>query len=148
MTNEECASIIKSWMSDDTWHRNFGIKLVKLGEEYAETEMVVREDMNNFLGTTHGAAIFALADQAFAASSNSKGQASVALNMSIAFLGAPKIGERLVAKARMLSSTMRTGLYDIKVYGEGGRLIAVCQGLVYRKKESVQELAGKPSYNA
>ncbi|MEM2902449.1 MAG: hotdog fold thioesterase [Candidatus Bathyarchaeia archaeon] len=141
MKSEECTSIIKSWMSNDTLYRNYGIKLVELGEEYAETEMVVREDMNNFLGITHGAMIFALADQAFAASSNSKGQASVALNMSIAFLEAPKIGEKLVAKARMLSSTRRTGLYDIKVYGENGRLIAVCQGLVYRKKESVQELS-------
>lgn len=125
--------LIKSKMKDDTWRSNYNIELIDIDEDYARTEMTVTEDMQNFLGATHGAIIFALVDQAFAAAANSKGQISVALNMSITFLAPPKVGEKLIAEAEMLNSTKRTGLYDIKVRGKANRLIAVCEGLVYRK---------------
>lgn len=120
-------------MNSDTWWRNYGIELVEIEEDYAKTKMTVTEDMDNILGATHGAIIFALADQAFAAAANSKKQVSVALNVSITFIAPPKIGEKLVAKAEMVNSTKRTGVYDIQVYGEADRLIATFQGLVYRK---------------
>jgi acyl-CoA thioesterase len=133
-------SFIKSKINNDSWSQNYLIRLIDLEEDYAKTEMTITEDMRNFLKATHGAIIFALADQAFAAAANSRGQISVALNMSITFIAPPKIGEIICAQARKLSSTKRTGLYEIKVSGENNRLIAVCQGLVYRKKEYLHEL--------
>ena len=134
--NQDTKLFIQSKMDTDTWSKNYRIKIVDLKDDYAKTEIHIREDMNNFLGYTHGAIIFALADEAFAAAANSKGQVSVALNMSITFLAPARIGEKVIAEAKMLHSTKRTGLYEIKVYGKEERLIAVCQGLVYRKKEN------------
>ena len=136
MLNQDTKLFIQSKMDTDTWSRNYKIKIVDMEDDYAKTELRIREDMNNFLGYTHGAIIFALADQAFAAAANSKGQVSVALHMSITFLAPARIGEKIMAEAKMVNSTKRTGLYDIKVYGEKERLIAICQGLVYRKKEN------------
>ena len=78
-----------------------------------------------------------MADSAFAAASNSHGQVAVALSMSINFLAAAALGTRLVAEAQELRKGHRAGFYQITVKTEAGDLIAVCQAVVHRKKESI-----------
>jgi acyl-CoA thioesterase len=39
----------------------------------------------------------------------------------------------MTAEAREINRTTRTALYEIKVTDDGGRLLATCQALVYRK---------------
>ena len=58
-----------------------GIELLALEPGHAKVAMVVRQDMLNFLDLPHGGAIFALADTAFGAASNSRGARAVALNV-------------------------------------------------------------------
>ncbi|MHC1587053.1 MAG: PaaI family thioesterase [Candidatus Syntropharchaeia archaeon] len=108
-----------------------------LREGYSKLEIKVRKDMKNFLGVTHGAAIFALADHAFAAVSNSHGTISLALNMNITYVSSPPEDTTLVAEGIEVSRTSRTALYRIDVKTTEGRLIASCQGIVYRKKDSL-----------
>ena len=92
--------------------------------------------MRNFHGMTHGGLIFALADMAFSAASNSNGQVAVALSGSINFLKASRPGDQLVAEARKIQGGGRTAVYTITVReAESGTVIACKQATVYRRKQ-------------
>jgi len=121
----------------DSFARLLGIEVIELGKGHAEATMTVREDMLNFLGLPHGGAIFSLADAAFAAASNSHGQRAMALNVNISYLAATRPGQRLHAQAREEKLGRRTALYTIRISDEECQTIAVCQGLAYRRAQSV-----------
>ena len=121
----------------DGFAQLLGIEIIELAKGYAKAACTIREDMLNFLGLPHGGAIFSLADAAFAAASNSHGQKSVALNVNISYLAAAQPGERLYAQAREEKLGKRTALYTIRVTNEENQPIAICQGLVYRRGQSV-----------
>ncbi len=120
-------------VAKEPFAQKFGIKLVDIDEGYSKVEMKFTPDMKNFLGTTHGGAIFALIDEAFETASNSHGTIAVALNMNITYVSSPSSGSTLTAEAREFSRTQKTASYDIKVVDDQNNLIASCQALVYRK---------------
>ncbi len=111
----------------------FGLKLVDVSEGYSKVEMRFTPDMENMFGSAHGGAVFALMDEAFEAASNSHGTVAVALNVNVTYLSSPAPGARLIAEARELSRTAKTGVYEIKVVDGQGRPIACSQSLVYRR---------------
>ncbi|TLN12304.1 hotdog fold thioesterase, partial [bacterium] len=86
---------------------------------------------------THGAAVFGLADLVFAAASNSHGQVAVALNMNISYVKATAAGAVLTATATEDKLTNRTGLYRIVVEDDKDELVAVAEGLVFRKDTTI-----------
>ncbi|WP_051276177.1 hydroxyphenylacetyl-CoA thioesterase PaaI [Desulfovirgula thermocuniculi] len=109
-----------------------GIELVEVGPGFARARMAVTAEMVNAHGTTHGGAIFSLADAAFAAASNSHGVPAVALDMHISYLRKSAPGDVLVATAREENLTRRTGLYRIVVENQRQEAVAIAAGLVYR----------------
>ena len=86
----------------------------------------------NAMGIVHGAAVFSIADFAFAVACNSHGTLSVALNVSINFVKAASEGV-LIAHAREVTCGRRVGTYDVRVTNEAGEVFALFQGLAYRK---------------
>ena len=124
-------------ISQDPFARFMGIELLELREGYSKVTMTVSEHMLNFHGIPHGGAMFALADVAFAAASNSHGVTSVALNVSINYVSAAPLGARLYAEATEESLGRRTALYRLSVTTEDGKPVALCHGTVYRKQELV-----------
>ncbi len=123
--------------------QKFGIKLLELDEGYSRVEMKFTPDMENFLGTAHGGALFALIDEAFETASNSHGTVAVALNMNITYISPPASESRLIAEAREFSRTKRTAVYNIKLHDEQKNLIASCEALVYRKETILPFLKDK-----
>ena len=123
-------------ISQDPFARWLGIELQELRPGYSRVAMTVTPRMLNFHGIPHGGAIFSLADAAFAAAGNSHGQTAVALSMTINYLAATAPGTRLVAEAQELRKGNRSGFYQIAVKTEGGDLIAACQAMIHRKKDS------------
>ncbi len=119
----------------DPFARHLGIVLEEVRPGYARTALTITPDLLNFHGIPHGGAIFSLADAAFAAASNSHGQAAVALSMTIQFLGAAPCGARLAAEAQELRKGRRAGFYEITVKAETGEPIAVVQAVVHRKSQ-------------
>jgi len=83
----------------------------------------------NFLGVAHGGAIFALADQAFAAAANREGILQVAVSVHIHYLSPAK--GKLEAVARLIAETDRTSLILVEVKS-GERLVATFEGLAYK----------------
>ncbi len=120
---------------EEPYAKKIGMRLVEVGEGYAKVEMDVTPDMDNIFGMLHGGAIFSLIDEAFEVSCNSHGTVALALNVNISYLAAPEPGSRLTAESRELNRTRKTGLYDIRVTDDKGRLIAATQALAYRKPD-------------
>jgi acyl-CoA thioesterase len=94
----------------------------------------------NGLGVVQGGAIFTLADIALAAASNAHGTAAVSINANISYFKAVT-GGTLVAEATEESLNHKLATYSVRVTaGDGGELIALFQGTVYRKKETIKSL--------
>jgi len=83
----------------------------------------------NFLGVAHGGAIFALADQAFAAAANRDGVLQVAVSVHIHYLSPAK--GRLEAVAQRIAETDRYSHILVEVKS-GERLVATFEGVAYK----------------
>ena len=90
------------------------------------------EDLLNFHGTPHGGAVYSLADAAFAAASNARGQTAVALETNISYLAAVETNTTLTATAEETHSAARTAEYEVRVADEAGERVATFRGRVYR----------------
>ncbi|HPE63693.1 MAG TPA: PaaI family thioesterase [Methanothrix sp.] len=132
---EETFEAIRRRVAEEPYAKKMGLKLVEVAEGYALVEMKFTEEMENVFGMAHGGAIFSLIDEAFEVASNSHGTVSVALSMSVTYVSSPKKGETLLAEGKEISRSNRVATYDIRVKTKGGDLIAICQALVYRKRD-------------
>ncbi|MFH2011297.1 MAG: hotdog fold thioesterase [Pseudomonadota bacterium] len=135
--DKKAQEVLFSKIQNDPYARFLDIELVEIKKGYSKLRMQLKDCMQNFAGIAHGGAIFSLADHAFAAAANSHGTLAVALNMSITYISAPLEGSLLTAEAKEISQTPRTALYRIDVLTEDEKLIASCQGIVYRKKKPI-----------
>ncbi|MEJ6488795.1 hydroxyphenylacetyl-CoA thioesterase PaaI [Leucobacter sp. USCH14] len=112
----------------DTAKTAFGIRLRALERGRAELSMVVRDDMVNGFGITHGGMVFTLADTAFAYACNEGANAVVASGVDITFTRASRAGDTLTALAERRWLSGRNGLYDITVRDQRGDTIAEFRG--------------------
>ena len=116
---------------NDNFRELLGIQLLEAKEYYAKMQMKVTKDHVNFHGFTHGGAIFALADCAFAEACNFKGPPAVAVQVSINFIRPTAEGDVLTAEALKVSEGKTFGLYNIMVRKED-KTVAVFSGLAYK----------------
>jgi acyl-CoA thioesterase len=123
---QACAA--KMWEGDQV-RRALGITLVSVGPGAATVRMEVRQDMLNSHEMCHGGMIFTLADTAFAYACNSYDASAVAQNCSVSFVAPGKLGDVLTATGREVSRVGRSGIYDISVMRQDGRVIAEFRGL-------------------
>lgn len=126
---------VRERIAADPFCRLLGIHLEALAPGYARLSMTVRPDMANFHGVGHGGAVFALADAAHAAASNSHGVPAVALHVGLHYVAPARPGERLVAEAWEEDRGRRTALYRLAVRRHpDGRLVAAGHGRVFREE--------------
>jgi acyl-CoA thioesterase len=127
---------IKRFFKKDKFAERANIKLLSVALGQARAKMTLHPHHLNGYGTVQGGAIFTLADFAFAAASNSHGNVAVAINVSITFMKAGTTGT-LWAEAREVSKNFKLGSYTVEVKDDQGELVAVFQGLAYRKSEQI-----------
>lgn len=124
--------LIKQYYSADSFPNMLGIKLLELSEGKAVVQMEVKEEHLNLLGTTHGGAIFTLADTVMGLAANSReGRVSVTLNVQINYLRTTKAGDVLTAVSTEENLTRKTGVYSIRIYDSKGTLVALASGTCY-----------------
>ncbi|WP_396613505.1 PaaI family thioesterase (plasmid) [Haloferax sp. S1W] len=123
---------IRDRASNDPFCDHVGIELADFGEGYAETTLTLDEDHLNFHGTPHGGVIYTLADAAFAAASNSHGDAAFALETNISYLAAAEVGDTIRAVAEETHLGGRTAEYEVVVSDDAGDRIATFRGRVYK----------------
>lgn len=137
MTHEGAAGeSIRRFLENDKFAERASIELLSVSPGQARAKMTLHPHHLNGYGSVQGGAIFTLADFAFAAACNSHGTVAVAINVSITFMKAGKTGT-LWAEARELSRNNKLGSYTVEVKDDEGELIALFQGLAYRKSEKI-----------
>ena len=115
------------WQEDDA-SKGLGMEIVEVKPGHATLAMTVRPDMVNGQRIAHGGFIFLLADSAFAFACNSHNERVVAAQCNISFIKPGKLGDRLVATAREISRSGRSGIYDVRVTADEGTVIAEFRG--------------------
>jgi len=123
-------------LEKDRFARLTGIELLEVGEGRAKARLEISQQHHNGVGIAHGGAIFTLADFVFAAASNSRGTVAVAINVSISYLKAI-INGILIAEAKEIAINPKLASYTVQVRDESDDLVAIFQGMVYRKKDPV-----------
>ena len=102
------------WKEDDA-SKGLGMKIVEIKPGQAVMSMTVLPHMVNGQRIAHGGFIFTLADSAFAFACNSRNERAVAAQGDITFIKPGKLGDHLVATAREISRSGRSGIYDVRV---------------------------------
>ena len=102
------------------------IQLTKVEPGYAEAEMIITADLLNGNNVVQGGAIFTLADIAFAGAANAENKGMVTQSSNLTFLR-PGSGEKLFASAKEINRGKSTGVYEIRVTNEQGKLVACGQ---------------------
>lgn len=129
MTPEEIArrSADAMWARDDA-SKWLGMSLDSAGPGTATTSFTVEKHHTNGHDICHGGYIFTLADSAFAFACNSHNRIAVAQHNTITFVAPGKLGDRLTATGREIALYGRSGICDVRVTNQDGKLIAEFRG--------------------
>ena len=118
--------ILRFLNDNDHFAKENGMVVTRLEEGASEAVLTASERHFNGVGIIMGGALFTLTDFAFAAALNSFGFRAVGMNASTSFLkpgkGVP--GAKFTARAKVVSRTRRTGVFDVNVYDDENRLLA------------------------
>jgi acyl-CoA thioesterase len=113
----------------DPYARLLGLTVTVPLPGSATASLVIAPEHANTHGTCHGAVLFALADAALQAASNSHGPQALATTVSIHYLKPAAVGETVVATAVEEHLGGRLALYRIGVRRDAD-LLAVADGQV------------------
>ena len=116
------------------------IKILEFSDDHAKLEMKINKAVLNGHGIVHGGIIFAMADNAAAAATFTKGRLCVTLNSTINFIR-PVVGEKMIVEADAIFAGRTTGVYDVKVTNDQGTLCAKASFTMYFVPENL--FAGK-----
>ena len=133
---ERMENLRQFFATHDLFALHAGIELLEVGQGWARARMKVEPHHFNGARTVHGGAIFTLADFAFAAASNSHGTLAMGISTSVSFVKAAT-GGTLHAEAREQARNYKLASYAVTVTDDDGALVAIFQGMAYRKKEPV-----------
>lgn len=124
----DLAHVRRMW-DDDEASRALGMEVEVMEVDHARVRMKVTEVMVNGHDIAHGGYLFTLADSAFALACNSRGAVTVAAGADITFVASARLGDVLVAEARVRANYGRSGITDVTVTRESdGALIAEFRG--------------------
>jgi acyl-CoA thioesterase len=108
-----------------------GMTLDELGDGRAVCSMAISDRHRNAYGGVMGGAIFTLADFAFAALTNDLARKTVAQQVSINYLSAPR-GERLTATATYRKDGRSSCVVNVDVADDLGREVAQFVGVGFK----------------
>jgi len=120
--NEKVFDAIRRRVQSEPFAKKIGLELEAIEEGYSLVKMKFTSEMENIFGN---------------------GTVAVALNVNITYHASPSPGDTLIAEAKEVNKTNRTGNYYITVKNQDGKLIASCQALAYRKKDRLPFLDEK-----
>ena len=122
------AEVARRMWADDRASQALGMELLEVRSGYARIRMPIRRDMTNGHGICHGGYMFLLADSTFAFACNSHNQRAVAASAEIHFIASAHEGDVLTAEGVELHLAGRSGVYDMRVTDQTGKLIALFRG--------------------
>ena len=127
---------LKEFLQRDEFVKHCGIELESFAPGHAVTRLKIQPWHLNAVGIVQGGAIFTLADYAFAVASNAHGTVAVGINVSITYMKSASSGT-LTAEAKEMALNAKLASYTVNVTDDSHGLIAIFQGLVYRKPQTI-----------
>jgi acyl-CoA thioesterase len=124
------------YCTTDRFSAQTGMRITKLGPDYAEAQMLVEDHHLNGLDILHGGVYFALADFAFGAATGYIANPLVTLNASIEFISSARSGDTLIATSEDVASSRRIARHQIEIRNQDSELVARIQCTGYRKEPS------------
>ena len=115
------------FFKNDRFATEAGITLSEVRPGYAKAKLKINEHHLNAGNVVQGGALFTLADLTIAAAANANGRLAFSIQSSAT------IGETLIAEAQEILLHKTICHYKANISTENGRLIAVCDGICYRK---------------
>lgn len=127
-------TLLRERFAQEGYARFLGMELEELKEGYAKVRMRITKSLHNIFSSAHGGALFSLLDEAFELACNSHAEDAVAVNVTVYYLRPITEGE-IIAEAREVALTTRTGIYDITAFDTSGNPIAFAKALCHRKRK-------------
>ncbi len=121
----------REYFKNDKFAYNSGMVLEDLGEDFSLCSMELDDRHLNANGGIMGGVMFTLADLAFAALSNNIHRPTVAQQVSINYLSAPK-GKTLKARAELVKNGRSSTIIQVTITDETGRDIALFTGTGFK----------------
>ena len=131
MANFDDIESAREFFYKDKFAVNTGITLDELTEYRAVCSLELTDEHKNAYGGVMGGVIFTLSDFAFAVLSNQIHQLTVAQQVSINYLSAPK-GEKLIAEATCRRSGRTSSIVIVIVSDDTGRDVAQFVGTGFK----------------
>lgn len=121
----------REFFKKDTFASANGMVIDEITDDSAVVSMMIRDDHKNAYGGIMGGVIFTLADFAFAVTANNIHQLTVAQQVNINYISAPK-GNTLKASAKCRKSGKTSTIIQVDVTDETGRDIAAFTGTGFK----------------
>lgn len=129
--NEDPIAFAREIVGGDPFAKLLGISIDEVRDSYARVSLTIQDAYCNAEDRTHGAVLFALADQAFAVAANARGIKSFALEIKINYFQATVVGDCVSAEATPIDIRNRVSLWNVDLTNQNGDKIAVAQGMAY-----------------
>lgn len=124
-------SRIRHYFENDGYATTLGVNLVSDDPDLVIVELPVTEEHLNFHGTTHGGALFSLAECGFSLISNAAGPIAVAVDTHLIISASTQTGDTLRAEATEVRRGRQLATYQIRVTRDDGRLCGLFTGTVF-----------------
>ncbi|WP_432645770.1 PaaI family thioesterase [Methanobrevibacter sp.] len=131
MSNFNSLEEARDFFYNDNFAVNTGVTLDELTDDKAVCSLMLNDDHRNAYGGVMGGVIFTLADFAFAVLSNQIHQLTVAQQVSINYLSAPK-GDKLIAEATCRKSGRTSSIIIVNISDDVGRDVAQFVGTGFK----------------
>ena len=110
----------REFFKGDKFATNLGVYLENLDDNGCECSLELNDGHKNAVGGVMGGVIFTLADFAFAVLSNNLHSPTVAQQVSVNYLSAPK-GKKLIAHAVCKKNGRSSSIINVDVVDDTGR---------------------------
>jgi acyl-CoA thioesterase len=127
--------VVDKMMSGDAFSQWLGIEVLEITTGFCKLQIKVREEMINGFKIAHGGIAYSLADSCLAFAANSHGVQAVSIETSISHTQKVVNGDTLIATAKEINKSTKTGLYYITITNQNNIEIAYFKGTVYRTKK-------------
>lgn len=124
--------------SVDAYAKHLGIAVTAYGAGRAEATVTITENHLNPHGTTHGAFIVAVAGAALASAANDSEHTGVVSSLHIDYLRPSYVGDQLHATARVAERLPKEDIFEIRLTGTTGDIVARASGRATRRQRTAQ----------
>jgi phenylacetic acid degradation protein PaaD len=122
---------IEQYFAADGYAASLDMRLIDSDPQHVVVELPITDERLNFHGTTHGGALFSVADCAFSLISNAPGPVAVAIDTHLVISAASDPGDTLTATATEVRRGRSLATYQVRVTRGDGRLCGLFTGTVF-----------------